>query len=482
MWKVNFYKGKEWVNTASKHRIRVTSYPEGSHLYAWFDSRAEIIIIKALDPTKSTFAEPITLLDYSDESLQTTGVIDQFGNKECIHTYHTIDAVIDIGAVPGVFTKTSDTVSGPMVEVYKNSLNRLFTYFTVGKSLATSKGNYYIIDDSSSTSFSRRNFLKGGVHNNTYESKVVNIAYPQNLLDPWSVTLNRKQYYSAEVYSLPSWNWDTTSVETYKPIFIGTVGQIASRSDILRTISAQFNLKSRLHFVPDNILDDVFERMTIPDVNNVENLKDLKRIRESLPPVVDLLKKRNFKSLADLYLWYKYTYKTTELDLKAYYNFFRKWLKSSKEVSNVKRIHLKYTTSIKDNSVSEEVVTRYQIYHEPYNVGVLRTLGLEINLGNTWDLLPFSFVVDWFINIGDILQRLDHNSVISEMKIRSVMTSTKHTYRSQPLTAFACRSYCYGNYYRRSVDRSLPLGKLEVSLKNPGAHLLDGTALIIARK
>jgi hypothetical protein len=51
----------------------------------------------------------------------------------------------------------------------------------------------------------------------------------------------------------------------------------------------------------------------------------------------------------------------------------------------------------------------------------LEKLGLNPSAANIWDLIPFSFVVDWFTNIGSILSRLDaynNNALLRDVQSR----------------------------------------------------------------
>lgn len=51
----------------------------------------------------------------------------------------------------------------------------------------------------------------------------------------------------------------------------------------------------------------------------------------------------------------------------------------------------------------------------------LERLGLNPSAANIWDLIPFSFVVDWFVHIGPILSRLDayeNNALLRDVESR----------------------------------------------------------------
>jgi hypothetical protein len=55
-------------------------------------------------------------------------------------------------------------------------------------------------------------------------------------------------------------------------------------------------------------------------------------------------------------------------------------------------------------------------------------LGLNNPLQVVWQAMPFSFVVDWFLNIGGALSQLDFQDRTVEWDIWNVHWSAKHTF------------------------------------------------------
>lgn len=52
--------------------------------------------------------------------------------------------------------------------------------------------------------------------------------------------------------------------------------------------------------------------------------------------------------------------------------------------------------------------------------GLLTVAGIELNPGIVWDAIPFSFVVDWFSNVGDFLEQYRHKAL--ELPINILLT------------------------------------------------------------
>ena len=57
--------------------------------------------------------------------------------------------------------------------------------------------------------------------------------------------------------------------------------------------------------------------------------------------------------------------------------------------------------------------------------GILDVLGLRITPSIVWELIPFSFVVDWFINVGDYLRSLETDFLESVVRIEDFCCSVK---------------------------------------------------------
>jgi hypothetical protein len=130
---------------------------------------------------------------------------------------------------------------------------------------------------------------------------------------------------------------------------------------------------------------------------------------------------RNAKSVAkDLWLQYRYSFKTTINDMK--------------EVTNaVARLE-----SVAGKSVSTygyatngeyDVACAISIKLElPDSVsGWLKAINLRPTLVNLWDMVPYSFVVDWFLRIGSILEDLQKWLDAATLKPQSLWYSVWHS-------------------------------------------------------
>jgi hypothetical protein len=64
----------------------------------------------------------------------------------------------------------------------------------------------------------------------------------------------------------------------------------------------------------------------------------------------------------------------------------------------------------------------------------LDSLGINMNPEIIWDLIPFSFVVDWFIKVGDWLEGFKVNHLNSSVTILDMCYSIKTQVTSDYLT------------------------------------------------
>lgn len=220
-----------------------------------------------------------------------------------------------------------------------------------------------------------------------------------------------------------------------------------------------------MYDVPESFGDDVVSRLSLPDVNNVENLKDFKNLKELLPPLSKLIKKHNLKSLADFYLWYHYGAAPMIGDLESYISLFKKII--SGIGNDYQTINLSYGYS------------RYKIIIDNYNAGVLQSLGLSLNLSNTWDCIPLSFVVDWFVKVGDVLSSIDSADITAQLKVQQVVSSYK---RKGVLLMPRLIGSVLFSYYERRLSTHIPQSVVRLHAGDPSKHLLDASSLYLSKK
>lgn len=417
--------------------------------------------------------------------IQNSKKCDAYGNKNVQHAY--ADGDIDI-TLPFIGAEVGDSNDGifQMAYIRCGTVYNRLCYKTCDKPSHSTNGYYYIVDHSGRDTYQYRvletttNILlatfTGGYNYFRFENRR---AYYSEWSRCVTTARGRSSKYKFTNYYKPVSNTVTGKAALYIGSF--TAG------DLRRVGLAISNICSFEYFYPRSILpdsfsDDLFTQFGLPDVNNCENLTQLREIKKNIPPILAVIRKHNVRSLSQFYLWYKYSYQTTLMDLLAYYKFFVSWASQAKSRKDFKRTSLTYNGTSNFGRRVINVTTRYHVYTSTYNAGVLEMMGLNLNLSNSWDMIPFSFVVDWFVNIGDILSRIDVENALAKVKVYSVCQSTKGTQTYSPDSVKGAIGSISVTTYVRDVSNTLPTGNITLSTKNPARHIIDGSALYYANK
>jgi hypothetical protein len=119
------------------------------------------------------------------------------------------------------------------------------------------------------------------------------------------------------------------------------------------------------------------------------------------------------KSLSDAWLSYRYQFTTTKLDIEEAVKFVRR----NADLGGLERGISCYGTSTHTFENGTTVTCRCECLVLPQIVNtaerLLRTLdtyGLNPDFYVLWDMTPFSFMVDWFVPVGDMLGVEDANA------------------------------------------------------------------------
>jgi hypothetical protein len=151
--------------------------------------------------------------------------------------------------------------------------------------------------------------------------------------------------------------------------------------------------------------------------------------------------KRGGKVAADAWLKYRYVYSTTKSDiaeLGRYASVGTPTICRAGEQTDGGKMQVKVALTPKSNLLGP-LVDR------------LTRVGLAPNAYNLWDLVPFSFVVDWFVDLGSLLEELTQYGRVAAYDI-------KYTTISWRYTDFVTRSLTRASIevYNRQVSPTAP--------------------------
>lgn len=119
----------------------------------------------------------------------------------------------------------------------------------------------------------------------------------------------------------------------------------------------------------------------------------------------DFEKKAVPGNVKDLWLQYRYQYKTTQLDMKEYKTLISR-LRGLKALLGTT---ISCTGSYKDESGSYQAMMKVRvddIYPSDLSEW-LDTIGVAPTASNVWDLIPYSFIADWFLHVNKIIDYFD---------------------------------------------------------------------------
>lgn len=252
--------------------------------------------------------------------------------------------------------------------------------------------------------------------------------------------------------------------------------------------------------VEETLLDDIYNLLDRAEMNlaatviglcgSIRNAKNLSLvfqkirnaggIRELLQSEAShLLKDKKLKTASDLYLTKKYVFDTTNMDID---DLVTK-LSSRMRRSAMPVQHFSYSSY--DTKMHTNVKHCIRISYKPLEQSWAQLNGLDLPLEATWDLLPWSFVVDWFTGIGDYIESTEKLDAIQEIDINSVTESLTFNSRSVRSVAVGDAEITYTSsqkYYCREVSNHLPpIYPLSPKLSNPFRHIIDGAALIFSK-
>lgn len=115
----------------------------------------------------------------------------------------------------------------------------------------------------------------------------------------------------------------------------------------------------------------------------------------------------------------------------------------------------------------------------------LYELDLMPSAANIWDAVPFSFVVDWFVPVGDMLERQETANYVATLPVRKVFLTREITwaYRESFVldNGWPVAGQISKRIYHRVCSNSLPTPPLRVdSPKGLSNHWVEGAALLIS--
>lgn len=163
----------------------------------------------------------------------------------------------------------------------------------------------------------------------------------------------------------------------------------------------------KLQFAINHAYKNALDGAKIMNNNNLQNIL-------SVMELISNLRKGKFevpKSLSDLWLSYRYSYSTTKMDIEEAIDFI-KWTHIMDYSSD---FVTRGTCTYEDITCHVKLRLVWRLGNDAKHIWTaLYTYGLQPNFYLLWDSLPFSFVVDWFLPMGDVLEIIDSDNYYND--------------------------------------------------------------------
>lgn len=233
----------------------------------------------------------------------------------------------------------------------------------------------------------------------------------------------------------------------------------------------------------------------VVQTNSIALLKEIREVSDTVRLALNLLKGRvDLKKLSSAYLQYKYGLRLTINDIKSIgasmNNLARRGKTSYAFSRSREEIFSTRTTIQSDSEPPMRDIFTYKVTYRPYEQSMCKFFQLWIDSGlfptleNVWDLVPLTFVVDWFTGINKHLNAIDANTYWSTYDVVGATYSRKSIIPVDPRSIFLTEGTFIGDCtlssYSRNVSHELHKPLFYDTTSHDFKNYAELTALIIA--
>lgn len=204
---------------------------------------------------------------------------------------------------------------------------------------------------------------------------------------------------------------------------------------------------------------DAYQSLPAITTNNIQNLL---QVFSSLAKLVTggVGKYEGFGTLSDAWLGYRYSYSTTKSDIEELAMYVDR-MRNFRSLNKV-RGHGQYKVESEDSTwlIKCSLECSVDDYLGCYTD--MERLGLALDGYNTWDLIPYSFILDWFFRIGDLLEIARSRNYAMKLSPSAVWFSVTHDFTNS-------LGYHQCDYYRWKQS------SMDFVSTLPSSYLTDGS-------
>lgn len=271
-----------------------------------------------------------------------------------------------------------------------------------------------------------------------------------------------------------------------------TVSEIWKRSDsvsrLLGLAMEQFPIE-KLRAVQGEALLNVVDKCQATDVVNLENVVQLIDVlRDPFSGIADLQRlvkqpknlKEFLRKVADAKLTYDYSIKTTLSDIAEAQAVLSK-PRALESIARGRHSDV-FNTTIGDYHYTCSIEHAYKVYYGSVDESTipmyraLQNVGLDPSFEHVWNLIPYSFVVDWLLPTGKMWQMADYDTNVATLPVHAVT----HGYWER-WTVVKQAFIAEISAYNRTVTDELPAFPYFLPSMTPDMNWWNGAALLVQR-
>lgn len=215
-----------------------------------------------------------------------------------------------------------------------------------------------------------------------------------------------------------------------------------------------------------------------------------------LPPLRSFVRVASPRAWAQIYLWMNYGVLPTIRDAIDVSVAIKACEKTPWEV--IAKRYAQLTTRYGSSSLPDDITQGFLIEHkcnarvtlrpglEPRNrfdlfFNMMQCLNVEVSATNVWELIPYSFVADWFANTKELMGYIDYATYSTRYRVQQVILSHKRV-STVPVSRYG--DIATGDVtlttYDRTIHNTFPEATFDLRFTDPSGHWLEGTALLVS--
>lgn len=222
-------------------------------------------------------------------------------------------------------------------------------------------------------------------------------------------------------------------------------------------------------------------------------------VKSTFESVKDLTK-NPIKQASNLYLSYHYGYRLSVKDTVELYSAAKREFNSVKRVLAATRARKEWQYQYPSwtplgglTAKRERCVKVWYRQMDDGLEGLLTNLfrwDVFPELGNVYDYIPYSFVVDWLLPFGDILDKIDYHTYSHVLRVLNTVRSESFEVSSVPMDSplllglirgYSAPSGLTLKLYQRWIERDLTYPPLQLTAQAGPSNWLPAGALILQR-